>query len=135
MLISAEPFSGSYNLDQGEEVCNLNSYYSVRYNMCKGLAYSLDWNKYMKITNGNKEPTITIGHWNGGSSQLGKSAKGIEKLEQIKHILGNNKIDILGISEANLKQDLDPCHYRIEGFDCIKSGGNTARTITYIKAN
>lgn len=135
LLSSAKPFLGSYKLNQGEEVCNLNSYYNVRYNMCNGLAYSLDWNKLMKITNGNKEHTVTIGHWNGGSSQLGKSAKGIEKLEQIKQILGNNKIDILGISEANLKQDLDPSNYRIDGFDCVKSGGDTARTITFIKSN
>ena len=89
----------------------------------------------MKITNGNKGSTITIGHWNGGSSQLGKSARGIEKLEQIKHILGNNNIDILGITEANLQMDLDPCNYRIEGYDCLKSEGNIARTVSYIKSN
>ena len=67
--------------------------------------------------------------------KLEKSSKGIEKLEQVKLILSNNKIDILGISEANLKNDLDPCNYRIDGFDCIKSGGDTARTITFIKSN
>ena len=69
---------------------NLNSVNHDRSTMCTDWPYALDWNKYMKITNGNRESTITIGHWNGGSSQLGKSARGIEKLKQIKHILGKN---------------------------------------------
>ena len=88
----------------------------------------------MKMVNGNKELTITIGHWNGGSSCLGRSVRGLHKLEQIKFILGKYKIDILGISEANLLHDLDPCHYRIEGYHCIKSGNKIARSITYVRS-
>ena len=78
LLFSAISFLGNYKLNQGEDVCNLYSDYSAGDNMCKGLNYSLDWNKLMKIVNGNREHTVTIAHWNGGSSQIGKSAKGIE---------------------------------------------------------
>ena len=88
----------------------------------------------MKIVNGNRDSTITLGHWNGGRSQLGKSAKGLEKLEQIKIILEKYKIDVVGITEANLLQDLDPCFYKIDGYDCIKSGGNIARSVSYVRS-
>ena len=94
--------------------------------------YKFDWNKYMKIVNGNRESTITLGHWIGGSSHLGKSVRGLHKLEQIKFILDKYKIDILGISEANLDHKLDPCYYRNEGYDCIKSGNKIARSISYV---
>ena len=135
LLVSAEPFSWSYNLNNASTNYNLNIDNYDRPTLCNICPYKLDWNKYMKIVNGNRASTITVGHWNGGSSQLGKSAKGQEKLEQIMYILGKNNIDVLGITEANLLQDLDPCYYRIEGYDCIKSGGNIARTVSYIKSN
>ena len=118
-----------------DPVKNVHSMVRDSSKMCNKSSYKLEWNKIMKRVNGNREHSVTIAHWNGGASQLGKSSKGIEKLEQLKLILSNNKIDIPGISEANLKNDLDPCNYRIDGFDCIKSGGETARTITYIKSN
>ena len=69
--------------------------------------YNFDWNKHMKMVYRNKELTITIGHWNGGSSHLGRSVRGLHKLEQIKFILGKYKVDVMGISEANLLYDLD----------------------------
>ena len=56
-------------------------------------------------------------------------------MEQIKFILDKYKMDVLGISEANLLPDLDPCYYRIDGYDCIKSGGKIARSVTYVKSN
>ena len=40
----------------------------------------IDWNSHMRATNGNIRNTITLAHWNVGSSALGKSEKGIEKL-------------------------------------------------------
>ena len=136
---------GNYRLDKGETGRNLYSNKCVCnqfINLCSDVSemcnrpnHNLDWNKLMRSRNGNRGHSVTIAHWNGGSSQIGKSAKGIEKLEQIKQILGRNKIDILGISEANLIKDLDPCKYRIDGFDCVKSGGDTARTMTFIKSN
>ena len=96
--------------------------------------YKFDWNAHMKMVNGNKNSTITLGHWNGGSSHLGKSDKGLHKLEQIKFILKEYNVDILGISEANLHHDLDLCHYRIDGYDCIKSREKIARAITYVRS-
>ena len=59
----------------------------------------------MKALNGNIKNSITLAHWNGGSSFLGKSEKGREKLQEIKDILRDNNIDILGISEANLDSE------------------------------
>ena len=41
-----------------------------------------DWNSYMKAMNGNRT-CIDVAHWNGGSSHLGKSSKGQEKLEHM----------------------------------------------------
>ena len=61
----------------------------------------------MKVLNGNIKNTITIAHWNGGSSSLGKSEKGKEKLLEVENLLTNHKIDILGLSEANLDDELD----------------------------
>ena len=139
LLVNPEPYSwsnnlnndkGNYNLDL--EICPILHYvsFSVQragvYIPTTGLAvtdvqyghYKFDWNRHMKMVNGNKDSTITLGHWNGGSSHLGKSDRGLHKLEQIKFILEKYKIDILGISEPNLHHDLDPCHYRIEGNDC-----------------
>ena len=75
LLVSAEPYSWSNNLDNNGENYNLNKDLTVRLTMCNVCPYKFDWNKYMKIVNGNRDSTITLGHWNGGSSQLGKSAK------------------------------------------------------------
>ena len=42
-----------------------------------------DWNSHMRATNGNTKTSVTVAHWNGGSSFLGKSERGREKLEEI----------------------------------------------------
>ena len=55
----------------------------------------------MRSTNGNIN-TLEIGHLNAGSSYLGSSNKGKDKLNQIKYLLEKYKLDILGISEANI---------------------------------
>ena len=87
----------------------------------------------MKSYNGNIKQSINIGHWNGGSSYLGKSDRGIEKLNEIEHYLISNKLDILGISEANLDIQLDESAYLIQGYNVIRSSGDIARVIVYIK--
>ena len=102
LLVSAEPFSWSNNWNNVGANYNLKIDTTDRPTLCNVWPYKLNCNKYMKIVNGNRVSTITLGHWNGGSSQLGKSAKGLEKLEQIKYILGKYKIYVLGITEANL---------------------------------
>ena len=45
-----------------------------------------NWNKYMRFTNGNTN-TLTVAHLNAGSSYLGRSNKGKDKLNQIKYLL------------------------------------------------
>ena len=45
-----------------------------------------EWNSYMKAMNGNKT-CINVAHWNGGSSHLGKSSKGKEKLHHVKFLI------------------------------------------------
>ena len=65
-----------------------------------------DWNAYMKAINGNKT-CIDVAHWNGGSSHLGKSSKGREKLLHARFLLSKYNVDVLGISEANLQKSVD----------------------------
>ena len=44
---------------------------------------TLDWNSFINALNGNIKNTLTIAHWNGGSSFLDKSEKGREKLSEV----------------------------------------------------
>ena len=53
-----------------------------------------DWNAYMKAINGNKT-CIDVAHWNGGSSHLGKSSKGREKLLHARFLLSKYNVDLL----------------------------------------
>ena len=92
-----------------------------------------DWNAYMKAMNGNIKNNISIGHWNWGSSFLGKSDKGREKLTEVENILTKFKLDVLGLSEANLDIDLQNYNYQIQGYQCIKSPGNVSRLVVYIR--
>ena len=55
-----------------------------------------DWNAYMKAMNGNKT-CLDVAHWNGGSSHLGKSSKGREKLLHAKFLLSKYNLDVLGL--------------------------------------
>ena len=64
------------------------------------------WNSFMKATNGNKT-CINVAHWNGGSSHLGKSSKGKEKLQHVKYLLNKHNVDVLGLSEANLHRSVN----------------------------
>ena len=49
---------------------------SEEYTLMSVFVCIFDWNSYMKAINGNIKNTISIAHWNGGSSFLGKSGKG-----------------------------------------------------------
>ena len=86
----------------------------------------------MRMVNGNHKNTITIAHWNGGSSFLSKSEKGWEKLNEIENYLCNHKIDILGVSEANLDTKIPEYEYKIQGYSTVKSPGAVSRIISYI---
>ena len=68
----------------------------------EGSVMITDWNEYMKCYNGNYRNTVSMGHWNAGSSYLGGSVKGREKLQNIKNLLSKYSLDIIGISEANI---------------------------------
>ena len=85
-----------------------NNIYKSRQNYHNMNFKSEVWNKEMRSYNGNTKKSITIGHWNGGPSYLGNSVKGREKLEAIRIFLEEHKIDILGVSEANIDMNIDP---------------------------
>ena len=74
-----------------------------------------DWNSYMKALNGNKT-CIEVAHWNGGSSHLGKSSKGKEKLHHVKFLLSKYNLDVLGLSEANLHKSVNYLEYKIDKY-------------------
>ena len=86
----------------------------------------LSWNKYMKSYNGNNRDTLNIAHWNAGSSYLGRSLRGVEKVLQIEVLLKKYNVDILGISEANWDCSFNSYIMAIEGNKVIKfvSGSN-----------
>ena len=87
----------------------------------------------MRALNGNIKNTLTLAHWNRGSSFLGKSDRGIEKLQEIENFLLNNKIDVLGLSEANLDSELEEYNFKKQGYQYIKSPGNVSRIVTYVR--
>ena len=70
-----------------------------------------DWNAYMKAMNGNKT-CLDVAHWNGGSSHLGKSSKGREKLLHAKFLLSKYNLDVFGLSEANLHKSVNGLEYK-----------------------
>ena len=74
-----------------------------------------DWNSYMKALNGNKT-CLDVAHWNGGSSHLGKSSKGKEKLLHTKFLLSKYNLDVLGLSEANLHNSVNELEYKIDNY-------------------
>ena len=76
---------------------------------------SRDWNAYMKAMNGNKT-CLDVAHWNGGSSHLGKSSKGKEKLLHTKFLLSKYNLDVLGLSEANLHNSVNELEYKIDNY-------------------
>ena len=80
-----------------------------------------NWNKYMRSYNGNHRNVLNIAEWNGGSSYLGQSNRGKEKLENIKHIIKTYDIDIIGIPEANIEESTLEAELQIEGYKLIKS--------------
>ena len=71
------------------------------------------WNSYMKAMNGNKT-CINVAHWNGGSSHLGKSSKGKEKLHHVSFLLNKYNVDVFGLSEANLHESVNNLEYKID---------------------
>ena len=89
----------------------------------------------MRMTNGNGKDTITISHWNGRSSYLGMSERDKEKLMNIKYLLSEYKINILGLSKANLSPRLCESEYHIERCNTLISSGNPSRLIVYIRNN
>ena len=69
----------------------------------------------MKATNGNKT-CINVAHWNGGSSHLGKSSKGKEKLQHVKYLINKHNVDVFGLSEANLHSSVNEYEYKIDKY-------------------
>ena len=85
------------------------------------------------MINGNVRNSLKLAHWNGGPSYLGKQGRGMDKLETIKEILFLYKIDILGISEANIEKDVENSYINIDGYNIERSHGNLARLCVYYK--
>ena len=91
-----------------------------------------DWNSYMKAIHGNKT-CIDVAHWNGGSSHLGKSNKGKEKLLHTKYLLSKYNVDVLGLSEANLHESVNSLEYKIENYKVFHQKLKIARIVTYVR--
>ena len=91
-----------------------------------------EWNSYMKALNGNKN-SIEVAHWNGGSSHLGKSSKGKEKLHHVKFLLSKYNLDVLGLSEANLHKSVNNLEYKIDKYKVYHQDLNIARIVTYVR--
>ena len=77
--------------------------------------------KSVGTINGKSKNSVTIAHWNGGSSFLAKSDRGREKLTEIENYLRLNEIDVLGVSEVNLDATPAEYDYKIESYSTIKS--------------
>ena len=93
---------------------------------------SCDWNAYMKAMNGNKT-CIDVAHWNGGSSHLGKSSKGKEKLNHVRFLLSKYNLDVLGLSEANLHKSVNNLEFKIDKYKVYHQDLKIARIVTYVK--
>ena len=91
-----------------------------------------DWNLYMKALNGNKT-CLDVAHWNGGSSHLGKSSKGKEKLLHVKFLLSKFNLDVLGLSEANLHKSVNSLEYKIDKYKVFYQDLKIARIVTYVR--
>ena len=91
-----------------------------------------DWNAYMKAMNGNKT-CLDVAHWNGGSSHLGKSSKGREKLLYAKFLLSKYNLDVLGLSEANLHKSVNSLEYKIDNYKIFHQDLKIARIVTYVR--
>ena len=91
-----------------------------------------DLNAYMKAINGNKT-CIDVAHWNGGSSHLGKSSKGREKLLHARFLLSKYNVDVLGLSEANLHKSVDSLEYKINNYKVFHQDLKIARIVTYVR--
>ena len=63
------------------------------------------------------------------------SERGKEKFENIKLLLSEHKLDILGISEANLSSQVSSSLYHIEGYNTLIAPGNPSRLVVFIKNN
>ena len=101
--------------------------------MSLSIVNPLAWNAYVKAINGNINNCINDSHWNGGSSHLGKSSKGKEKVEHVKFLLNKHNIDVLGLSEANLFNSVNEAEIRIDKYKIIRQNSNLSRLIVYIK--
>ena len=91
-----------------------------------------EWNSYMKAINGNKT-CINVAHWNGGSSHLGKSSKGKEKLHHVKFLLNKYNVDVFGLSEVNLHKSVNNLEYKIDKYRAYHQDTNIARIVTYVR--
>ena len=77
----------------------------------------------MRMYNTNKMTiTIKLAHWNRGSSHLGTSNLGKAKLENIKFLLSKHKLDVLGVSEANIERGTQDHEYRVHGYSTKRRG-------------
>ena len=88
-----------------------------------------EWNSEMKALNGNRSNRLNIAHWNGGSSHLGKSSKGKEKLQHVKFLLNKYSIDVFGLSEANLHNSVDNIEIKLEKYNTFHQDLNFSRVV------
>ena len=92
-------------------------------------------NEQAHVKEGNKKSNyIQCGWWNNkiGQNHLGRTTK-----DQVTATLSKHKLDILGISEANILKDDDQSSTKIKGYDTINDkliNSGRARSTIYIKS-
>ena len=86
-----------------------------------------NWNKLMHSMSRDLRNSVKLGHWNGGPSYFGRQGREVEKLETIKEILLLHKLDVLGISEANIEKSMEETSLHIDGYELVRSNGKIAR--------
>ena len=91
-----------------------------------------EMNKDEHMKNGNKEKGMKISHWNMGNTHLPN------KMREIERIIQQERPSILGISEANMKENQDLEKVTVQGyklFTCKHNENSTGikRLVVYAK--
>ena len=88
-------------------------------------------NREMHAKNGNRKGGLRLAHWNMGGSFLPNKMRELEREIQMR------QPSIIGISEANLRDDIEMNEVNIDGYDMYTSmvpkEGKMKRLVTYVR--
>ena len=88
-------------------------------------------NREMHARNGNRKGGLRLAHWNMGGTFLPNKMRELEREIQMR------QPSIIGISEANLRDDIELNEVNIDGYDMytsmIPEEGKMKRLVTYVR--